>query len=81
MYIPVYSSLVIYMNNTEARGRKSFSEKENLKKKLAFYIEKDYNEKRLKSPAKKKNLIRPNAFSDENVCKFMSKTYLNTIQV
>lgn len=42
-------------------------ENENLKKKLAFYIEKDYNKKQLKSPAKKKNLIRPNAFSAENV--------------
>jgi hypothetical protein len=38
IYIPVYSSLVIYMNNTEARGRKSFSEKENLNFLSFFFL-------------------------------------------
>ena len=71
-YIPVYSNLDFLsftstIQKLEEEKVSLLTENENLKKKLAFYIEKDYNKKRLKSPAKKKNLIRPTAFSAENV--------------
>jgi hypothetical protein len=72
IYIPVYSNLdflsfISTIQKLEEEKVSLLTENENLKKKLAFYIEKDYNKKRLKSPAKKKNLIRPTAFSAENV--------------
>lgn len=72
IYIPVYSildflSFTSTIQKLEDEKVSLLTENENIKKKLGFYIEKDYNKKRLKSPAKKKNLIRPNAFSTENV--------------
>lgn len=78
IYIPVYSNLDFLsftstIQKLEEEKVSLLTENENLKKKLAFYIEKDYNKKRLKSPAKKKNLIRPTAFSAENVANSSQK--------